>query len=386
VSIPAPRDAGAVEQDATGAPGAHDLRVGVLADDVRRVLVTRLKFLGDVVLTTPLLRTLREALPQASLEYLTLAPYGPALEHHPDLDRLHLLPEGAGWRATAQLVRRLWRPRVDWWIDLLGNPRSAVLTALCRPRVAVGPARGLRSIVYHHRRSHPAGDRSAVRHHLDKLVPLLGEVAAGPVRIAVAADQRAAAEATLGLNPATRPVLLHPGSTWQSTAWPPQRWAQLAALLAHDRIGPLWVVGAPAEPGLAARVAALCSAPLRVLDPLPLRTLLALLAASAAYVGNDGGVLHCAVGLGVPAVGVFGATEPDIWFPHERFGPYRVVVQPVPCRPCHLHECVHLTCLRTLLPEEVRAALHAVLASATRSASGAPSAGAAAAGPGAAHD
>jgi ADP-heptose:LPS heptosyltransferase len=99
----------------------------------------------------------------------------------------------------------------------------------------------------------------------------------------------------------------------------------------------------------------------RALPPLPLDELLALVAEASVYVGNDGGVLHCAVGLGVPCVAVFGPTEPDIWFPHATLGPQRVVLQEVPCRPCHLHTCAHLTCLRTLPASTVQEAVREVL-------------------------
>lgn len=328
---------------------------------VRRVLVTRLKFLGDVVLTTPVLRALRQALPHASIEYLTLEPYAPALRHHPDLDRVHALPAAAGVLQTLQMARALARPQVDWWIDLMGSPRSALLAALARPRVAIGPDRGVRRRVYHHRRGRPTGDRSAVRHHLDKLAPLLGPLEPSAVRIVADPALRASARRRLGL-PSVRPLLLiHPGSTWPATAWPERRFAELLMRL-HGELPHLPCVVATADdPGRAARVVAAAAVPARALPALPLSELLALVAEASLYVGNDGGVLHCAVALGVPTVGVFGPTEPDIWFPHAGLGPHRVVLQEVPCRPCHLHSCDHLTCLRTLPASTVQAEVHEVL-------------------------
>lgn len=76
----------------------------------RRVLVTRLRHLGDVVMSTPVLETLRHRLPHARIEYLTYAPYAPALYHHPALDRIHTLPPRPGLRATLSAVRRLRSP------------------------------------------------------------------------------------------------------------------------------------------------------------------------------------------------------------------------------------------------------------------------------------
>jgi ADP-heptose:LPS heptosyltransferase len=82
------------------------------------------------------------------------------------------------------------------------------------------------------------------------------------------------------------------------------------------------------QPGFETQTAAIAEAStgdVRALPVLPLEDLLPLLARGTLYVGNDGGVLHCAVALRVPTVGVLGPTEDDVWFPYSRWGPYRVV-------------------------------------------------------------
>lgn len=153
---------------------------------VRRVLVTRLRWLGDVVMSTPMLEALREALPQTSIEYLAYTPFAPALEGHPACDRVLALPPKAGPAATLSVVRELRRPRVDWCFDTLGNPRSAILIALAAPHHSVAPARGIRSYLYEYRQRHESGERSAVRHQLDMLIPLLGRVDMRPTSLFVA--------------------------------------------------------------------------------------------------------------------------------------------------------------------------------------------------------
>lgn len=287
------------------------------------MLVTRLKFLGDVVLTTPVLEVLRERFPEATIEYLAHAAHGRVLEHHPCVDTLHLLPDEAGWRATLAMAARLRRRRFDWAIDLFGNPRSALLLGLARPGRSVGPKRGLRSRVYTHRRSRPAGDRSAIRHHLDKLVPLLGRApAARRPRLHVSEDERAAARARIGTE---RFVLVHPGSTWPHKAWPRERWPELIRGLRANGVDRVLVVEPPTEAPLARTLVPVGADGVEPLPVLDLRSLLAVVSLAALYVGNDGGMLHAAVALGVPTLGLFGPTEEDIWFPYTSFGPYRVL-------------------------------------------------------------
>lgn len=289
-----------------------------------RILVTRLRFLGDIVLTTPLLDALREAVPDARIEYLAAAPFADVLRGHPSVDRLHVLPARPTVADLIGMVRSLREgERFDWAIDLFCNPRSAVLVGLSGARQRVGSARGLRARVYQHRRGQPAGDRSAIRYHLDRLVPMLGEAPAPRLpRLVVDPERAQALLESLDLRPGPF-SLVHPGSTWPDKAWPEDRWPELMRGLDAEKTGPLLVVRPPGAVGMAEEVAAAGGG--RLLPALSIEDLSLLLSRAGLFVGNDGGVLHMAVAHQVPTVGLFGPTEPDIWFPYEQWGPYRVV-------------------------------------------------------------
>ena len=287
-----------------------------------RFLVTRLRFLGDIVLCTPLLAALREARPQARIEFLGMVPHVDVLREHPAVDALHVLPPGASVADMIRMGVGLRARRYDAVFDLFGNPRSALLTRLTGAPLRVGPDRGVRARLYTHRRGRPAGDRSAVRHHLDKLVPLLGRAPEPrPTSLHVSESERA--RLSEGLDLPERVRVVHPGSTWPDKAWPEDRWPTLVRALTERDGAPVVVIDPPSQRGLAARVAGTTGArPLEVLD---VRSVMALLAHADLYVGNDGGILHAAIALGVPSVGLLGPTEPDIWFPYEHLGPYRVI-------------------------------------------------------------
>lgn len=289
-----------------------------------RFLVTRLRFLGDIVLSTPLLDTLRERYPDARIEYLASEPHVQVLEGHPSVDVLHRLPARPGPGDFLNTLRALRSGApIDWAFDLFSNPRSAVLVALSGARQRVGSDRGARARLYQHRRKRPEGDRSAVRHHLDKLVPLLGDrPSPRPTRLAVEPARTGAVLRALGLE-SRRFAVVHPGSTWPDKAWPRERWAELLRGLDRSQTGEPVLVCPPGESSMAEQVAEACGA--RLLPILSIPELSALLAAARLYVGNDGGVLHMAVAHRVPTVGLFGPTEPDIWFPYESWGPYRVL-------------------------------------------------------------
>lgn len=287
-----------------------------------RILVTRLRFLGDIVLSTPLLQALRDEVPDARIEYLASAPYAEVLQGHPCIDRLHVLAAQPGAGDLLRLLRALRAgPRIDWAIDLFSNPRSALILALSGARQRVGSDRGLRGRLYQHRRQRPAGDRSAIRHHLDRLVPMLGQLPApGPTRLFADAARTDRLLDSLGLA-GGQFTLIHPGSTWPEKAWPAQRWPELMSGLRDQ--GQMLVVLPPGEEDMAAEVARAGGG--KLLPALSIADLSCLLTRAGLYVGNDGGVMHMAVAHQVPTVGLFGPTEPDIWFPYTQTGPYRVL-------------------------------------------------------------
>ena len=301
----------------------HDL------DSIRRVLVTRLRWLGDVVMSTPMLEILREALPQAQIEYLTAPAFAAAIRGHPSCDRIHTLPLKPGARATLAVVRQLRSPRIDWVFDTLGNPRSAVLVALTNPRHSVAPDRGLRTRLYEHRQRHRPGERSAVRHQLDMLTPLLGRVEVRPTSLYVEEEERQAVAEQLGIERGAELALLHPGATSADRAWPVDRWPPLIAEL--QNLSPGIMVRVITQPGwesAAQQIVERATGDVERLPALDLRPLMALLTEASLYIGNDGGILHTAVALRVPTVGIFGPTFEDVWFPYEDWGPYRAVKRP----------------------------------------------------------
>lgn len=293
---------------------------------VERVLVTRLRWLGDVVMSTVLLEVLREALPGANIEYLTYDRFAPVLGAHPACDRVHTLPPKPGVMKTLAVVRRLRRPGFDWCFDTLGNPRSAILVKLLGPAHSVGPARGVRSFLYEHRCSPDPNDRSAIRRQLDLLTPLLGRVEVRPPSLFVRDDERRRAAERLEIDVGRPLVLVHPGATTARKVWPVERWpALIEALRERNRDLDVRLITQPGWEAVTRRLARASPGPVTPLDVLDIRSLLALLTHAALYLGNDSGVLHAAVALRVPTVGIFGPTDDEVWFPYTAWGPYRSV-------------------------------------------------------------
>jgi heptosyltransferase II len=149
-----------------------------------------------------------------------------------------------------------------------------------------------------------------------------------------------------------RAVTLAPGAVGPSKRWPAGAYATLARRLIADGFS-VWVVGGPGEKALAAEIVGDTAA--RDLTGTDLRTAILALAASAAAVSNDSGLLHVAAAVGTPAIGIFGPTSPWHWAPLNPLAATIEATTMIDCRPCHKPVCrlAHHRCMREIPPEQV---------------------------------
>ena len=319
------------------------------------ILVTRLRFMGDIILTTPLLQVLRTRYPSAHIGYLAESPYHTLLQPHPCVDSLYVLDRHRQLSQLA-LIRQLRRRKWDLAIDLFGNPRSALLTFLGGARMRIGGDFRGRRHYYTHRIQDDGRRKTAIQFHLQYLQPLGLAAEADPPHLQVTEDERAWAVrflAELGYQ-STRPVLaLHPGATWPAKKWQAHKFAELAAKLHREQIGQILFTMGPGEEELVTSVRSQSGLDVPMPKLLSLRQLAAVLQQCRALVANDCGTMHLAPAVGTPVVGIFGPGEPDIWFPYEAAKGHRLVYHTVDCSHCHRDFCDKMTCMQVITVEQV---------------------------------
>jgi lipopolysaccharide heptosyltransferase III len=353
---------------------------------VRRVLVTKLRHHGDVLLASPVFTVLHQALPAAEIDALVYRETAPMLEGHPAISRLHTIDREwkrrGLWgqlRAETTLLRALSSRGFDLVVHLTEHPRGAWLTRLLRPRYAV--ARELprahwlwRSSFTHYHRLPRGRPRHTVECNLDALRRLGLQPASDDRRLVLVPGERdtARARALMAENglEARRFIQLHPGSRWLFKSWTAERYSALIEAIVGDGWR-LVVTGAPDErerqlvaatlaplaPAVRARVADLCGT-------LGLRELAALTREARAFVGVDSAPMHIAAAVRTPVVVLFGPSGEVEWGPWQV--PHRIVTSAEhPCRPCGNDGCGGgkvSECLTTLPVARVHAALREILA------------------------
>ena len=330
--------------------------------DVRRILVVKLRAVGDVVLATAVLPSLRKAFPAARIDFLVESAGRDAVGGNPYVDRVVVLPRKewealpsvVGWVKGLQFVRMLRNEGYDLVFDLFGNPRSAFLTWATGARCRVGFAFRGRKYAYH-LRVVPRGDRvHEVAFNLDALRALrISVVDAFPVFYFSEKDtdyadgwiSRKRLEGTFLVG-------IHPWGGWEAKRWGLERFAELADRIV-ETVGPEVVVfWGPGEEEHARRVQTLTKHRVHVAPPTSLKELAALMSRCRLVVANDSGPMHIAAAVGTPTVGIFGPTQ---WRLQGPYGNQHGVAyrKGLSCLGCNRLSCETNICMQALEVDEV---------------------------------
>jgi predicted lipopolysaccharide heptosyltransferase III len=349
-----------------------------------RILLIRLRLIGDVVFTTPLIQALRRHFPEAHLSYVVEPPALPIVSGNPHLDEIIPAPRRTGVRRMAddlRLARRLRNARYDVAIDLHGGPRAAWLTWASGAHMRIGYTIRGRQWMYTHavKRAPDLGPRHSVLNQWDLLAPL-GIGPADPARDAVDIppddDARATVQRRLdehGIGPGHDIIVIHVSAGNPFRRWPADSFVELVVRLASAGLRRrVLLTSGPSDLAAARRIAAEARARLGHDEQVPdmadfsLAELRALVDVAAVYIGGDSGPLHVASASMAPIVALFGPTLA------ERSMPWRdpqwfaeaVDAGPLPCRPCNQRECVthDFRCLAMITAQQVGEAAERALA------------------------
>lgn len=350
-----------------------------------RIIVIATQQLGDVLLTTPLIRAVRERWPAGRIDVLGFTGTLGMLSGNPDIDGTIEVRRGGGWKRILETIKMLWR-RYDLALVTRGGDRAHLYAWLAAPtRSGIVPldssSRWWKRLALDH-----VVDESADAHQvLEKLRLLQPWVEPGErPRYVVPPGQRALPADVLG-SLSTAPVVVHVPSRWRYKQWPVQHFVALVGGLLSDG-RQVVLTGGPdaADRALVSQVAA-CGTTPQLLDlcgRLDFGQLTTLLKQAALYIGPDASITHLAAACGTPMIALFGPTPPTAWGswpqgasgpPYKRRGarqvrPPIVLLQgPGDCVPCaragcENHKNSRSDCLQALSPQQVLAEARTLLA------------------------
>lgn len=324
----------------------------------RRVLVVVTRRIGDVLLATPLIRSLKSAWPQARIEALVFAGTQGVLAGNPDLDAIHTVPGRPRFGEHLALLARLFR-RYDLALSLVPGDRPTLYAWLAgRRRIGLlidWPDQRWKRRLLDHWAAFDPDNTHTLRNHL-ALAAALGIPARSDVTLSWHDSDRAAVDALLE-GSCNALAVLHPWPKFRYKQWREDGWVAVARWLIDNGLR-VALTGSP-DPAEKAHVDAIAQqlpgGVINAAGKLTLGGTAALIARAQFYVGPDTAVTHIAAATGVPTLALFGPTDPVKWGPwpkghaadrnpwqrlgDQRAGNVQLVQGRAECVPCGQEGC-----------------------------------------------
>lgn len=289
-----------------------------LRESPSRVLVIVTRRIGDVLLTAPLIRSIKDAWPAARIDLLVFRGTEGVLAGNPDIDTILTVPASGHWR----FMRPLWR-QYNLAISTSPSDRPTLyawLTGRARVGVMTGGVKSAwKRVLLNASVPFDNFDIHTVVQNL-RLADLLGLPRRVETRIQWSAQDEAALAGVFADFGRAPFAVLHLFPKFTYKMWQPEQWRSLAAWL--QARGLRVVLSGSADPEELAYVgrfaATLSPAPLNLAGRLDFTQLALLLSRAALYVGPDTVATHLAAAMGAPAVALFGPSNPVKWGPWPR--------------------------------------------------------------------
>jgi len=327
---------------------------------ISRVLIIRIKSIGDLVLTTPFLSALRKWRKNLFIAFVVEEAFSPLFSSDPRIDLLIPVKRSPfGTLATAWKIRKI---GFDLVINLHGGNRSALLTLLAKGKSKLGFEHFHYPFVYTHLIPHPQKcyrtDRilHTVENNLSSLLWLGIPIEEKP-RLSLFLSKEIERRTKKRLNRLgvkNSFVLIHPFATLKSKEWPGEKFADLGRRIKNELHLPLIFVSEPGrEKELKEKIISL-SPELPYLITHTLDELVALINHCHLFIGNDAGPTHIAAALGKKIVVIFGSSDHRRWHPWGV--KYSLIRHPLPCSPCPGKRCSEdppLSCINSIEVDEV---------------------------------
>lgn len=318
--------------------------------NVQKILIVRLRSIGDTVLTTPSLIALRRFLPNATIDILLEDWVAPVLDGFDEVDSVLSISKST--KSRVKTAREIRRAGYDVAVNLHGGTTATFFVRASGARDRVGYSHYSYSFLYNHRLASPTEFwRKEKTHSAEQQLALLGFVGV-PVedrpktRLAVTDAALASLDKKLLLEtsgPLISPIsrgdhtfrkfaLIHPTASFETKQWAVANFARVGHFLKEKGLT-LIAVATKSEQKVLDELRQLSNFPILTFDDLSLPEITALASRARLFVGNDSGIAHIAAAVETPSVVIFGSSNRNHWRPWTN-APNEIVYEKMSCQPC----------------------------------------------------
>lgn len=327
-------------------------------------MVRTANWVGDAVMTLPAMMAIRETYPQAQIVVVANPLVAQLLENHPACDEIIVFnkrTEHAGILGMLKFASALRRQKFDCAILFQYAFEAALMSFLAGiPRRVGFTTDGRRFLLTH---PVPFGEGEKTSHQTDAFLRIVNyyDIGAGSKvqALALLENERQWAKEQLPEGPV---AVINPGAAYGAAKrWYPERFAEVADLLAKEYGMTAVLTGGPGEVEIGEDIASAMQAPvLNLIGKTSVRQMMSLIDAASLMITNDSGPMHVAAAFKVPIVAIFGPTNHTTTSPFT--DDYRIVRNNVECSPCMLRECpIDHRCMDRVTVDDVMKAVRSFL-------------------------
>ncbi|MBN1931457.1 MAG: putative lipopolysaccharide heptosyltransferase III [Desulfobacterales bacterium] len=327
---------------ATGKNFAPENSIALRRDEIHKILIIKMRYIGDTVLMTPLVNAFKEGLPHAQVDVIVNQDTASVLSDHPFIDKIlefNYKTAKSNFAYILEFLRSIRKQHYDLVIDITGNDRAAFFTFMTGAKLRIGydSKKFLRrKLFYTHVVQSKFGSVHTVDHHLSVAEFLKFPVKDRHPSIWISAERLRHMQEKLyieGLKPGEAYAVIHPGARRWYKSWPSECFAKLADRIIQTYGIRLVLVGSAVDQNACASILdKMQETALNLAGRISLGELPALIAESVCLIGNDSAPIHIATAVKTPTVALFGPTKWECWYPRRKHD--RVIAAEYPCRPC----------------------------------------------------
>jgi lipopolysaccharide heptosyltransferase II len=332
-----------------------------------KILVIRMSSIGDIILTTPLLRCLKKRYPETDITFVVKEQFAVLLSHSPYIDNLVPFSSKTGFAGLRSLKKKLRTEKYDLVIDIHKNLRSIYLRTFIGAGKVTGYSKQIlrRTVLIWLRINLFKKIKPVFLRYFESVrnFDVAYDGAGTEITVPEAISSRVKGiVAKTGYVSGSGPlVILCPGATYLNKKWLPERFAETARILAGSGNTFIIVHGGKGDEQLCESIARQAGPKtINMAGKFDLLETAALLKSANLVIANDSGLLHLAQSQKTPVTGIYGATVRELgFFPMD--GKSTVVEIPLYCRPCThkgLDRCPekHFRCMKDITTDSVTAA------------------------------
>lgn len=333
------------------------------SDQYKRILIVRTDRIGDVILSTPVIKALRDAYPGAYLA-MAVRPYTKAvIEGNPYLDEVIIYDRDGrekSWFSALRFSRALVKNKFDLAVVLNPSNRSNLIPFLAGIPKRVGYDRKSGWLLTDRiKDTKSEGKKHEIEYNLDLVRSLGIQPRDTATFMPISPDCEKWVEAVFNqenIRTSDRLVVINPAASDNSKMWLPERYAQVADKLSEKKMK-IIILGGPGEEKICRAVISRMHCPyINMVGNNNISQAAGLLKRASLFISSDTGPMHIASSCGTPVLAILGRSQPGLsplrWGPHNKKSGF--IHKDVGCVNCLAHNCVKdFLCLQAITVEDV---------------------------------